>query len=62
MIDLILKVIGYSILWCMGMFLLPLLASLIYGFMSHFEDEDMASAIFWIAFILYIIVTNLLFN
>ena len=58
MLGLMLNVIGMTMLWLIGMFVLPLLAAFITVFLS--KDSDYGVLVFWIAFTTYWIATAIL--
>ena len=52
--------IGYTILWFIGMFSIPLIIMLIHGYFTDFFDKETAMIIFWTTFILYWILSAIL--
>ena len=58
MIDL-LHVIGFGILWCLGLGIFPFISMIIVGYITKFEDETWATISFIGTIILYLLGTAL---
>lgn len=52
--------IGFAILWFTGMIIIPIIIMIIYGFFTHFRDDDNSKIVFSISFILYWIISAIL--
>ncbi|MDD4111134.1 MAG: hypothetical protein PHS54_06305 [Clostridia bacterium] len=58
MLNEILHLIGYGILWTIGTFLFPFIAVIIYGKIINWEEHfEIALIIFYVCFLLYLIAT-----
>jgi len=51
---------GLAILWFIGMFALPMLAMLLYGFITGFDDMEFAGIAFFVTFVLYWIASGVI--
>jgi len=56
--EIIKHFVGYMILWTLGIFVVPLIINIIYGFLTKFEDEEGGQVIFVVSIILYFILTG----
>lgn len=55
-----LHTIGWLVLWNIGMFVIPIITMLLWGFATKFNNEDDARLIFWITFVLYWVVSGVI--
>ena len=58
MIDL-LYIIGFGILWCLGLVIFPFISMIIVGYITKFEDETWSTISFIGTIILYLLGTAL---
>ncbi len=50
---LLINFIGWLLLWLIGMFVMPLIIAIVYGYLTDFKDQETATFVFWLSFILY---------